>query len=113
MVKIENCKQKPAKGTKGMLLYTMNNEYVFRVYKEDHSFIDYDILHCDLDVTIDSDDAVFYEYEDGTATLDHSFELEYEEYINLSAGEDHHSDKGYEVGTEEGYKDFIKYRNKQ
>ena len=55
---IENCTIKPAKGQKGYLLYTMNNEYVFRVYKEDRSFTDYDILHCDLDVTIDSDDAV-------------------------------------------------------
>jgi hypothetical protein len=82
----------------------MNNEYVFRVYEEDHSFIDYDILHCDLDVTIDSDDAVFYEYEDGTAALDHSYEM---------AGEEHHSDKGYEVGTEEGYNEFVKQRNKE
>jgi hypothetical protein len=103
MVKIENCKQKPAKGTKGMLLYTMNNEYVFRVYKEDHTFIDYDILHCDLDVTIDSDDAVFYDFEDGRSILDHSY---------VMAGESHHSDKGYELGTEEGYNEFVKHRNK-
>jgi hypothetical protein len=75
MIKRENCKQKPAKGTKGMILYTMNNEYVFRVYKEDHSFIDYDILHCDLDVTIDSDDAVLYEFEDGSNILDHSYTI--------------------------------------
>ena len=104
MVKIENCKQKPAKGTKGMLLYTMNNEYVFRVYKEDHSFIDYDILHCDLDVTIDSDDATFYDFEDGRSILDHSFVME---------GEDLHTDKGYEVGTDEGLNEFVKLRNKQ
>ena len=104
MIKIENCKQKPAKGTKGMLLYTMNNDYVFRVYKEDHSFIDYDILHCDLDVTIDSDDATFYEFEDGRNILDHSYEI---------AGESHHTDKGYEEGTEEGYNEFVKQRNKQ
>ena len=103
MVKIDNCKQKPAKGTKGCLLYTMNNEYVFRVYKEDHTFIDYDILHCDLDVTIESDDATFYEFEDGRSILDHSFVME---------GEEHHSDKGYEVGTEEGYNEFVKQRNK-
>ena len=103
MIKIENCKQKPAKGTKGMLLYTMNDEYVFRVYKEDHTFIDYDILHCDLDVTIDSDDAVFYNFEDGISILDHSFVME---------GEEHHSDKGYELGTEEGYSEFVKQRKK-
>jgi hypothetical protein len=108
MIKIENCKQKPAKGTKGIILYTFNNEYVFRVYKEDHTFIDYDILHCDLDVTIDSEDAVFYEFEDGENILDHSFEP----YNNLLEGESHNSDKGYEVGTEEGYKEFVKQRNK-
>ena len=75
MIKIENCKVKPAKGTKGVLIYSMNNEYVFRVYKEDHTFTDYDILHCDLDVTIDSEDATFYEFEEGENILDHSFEL--------------------------------------
>ena len=110
MIKIENCKVKPAKGTKGMLLYTMNNEYVFRVYKEDHTFIDYDILHCDLDVTIDSDDATFYEFEDGRNILDHSFESSKEQLANWI---DHHTDKGYELGTEEGYKEFVKQRNKE
>ena len=104
MVKIENCNKKPAKGTKGCLIYTMNEVYVFRVYKEDHSFTDYDILHCDLDVTIDSDDATFYEFEDGSAALDHSYEV---------LGISHHTDKGYEEGTEKGYNDFIKYRNKE
>lgn len=72
---IENCTQRPAKRTKGCLLYTINNEYVFRVYKEDNTFIDYDILHCDLDVTIDSDDATFYEFDDGRNILDHSYEI--------------------------------------
>jgi hypothetical protein len=67
-------KMKPAKGTKGIILYTFNNQYVFRVYKEDYTFTDYDIHHCDLDVTIDCEDAVLYEYEDGTACIDHSFE---------------------------------------
>ena len=104
MIKIENCKVKPAKGTKGVLIYSMNNEYVFRVYKEDHTFTDYDILHCDLDVTIDSDEAVLYEFEDGRSILDHSF---------VMAGEDLHSDKGYEVGTDEGLKEFVKQRNKE
>ena len=75
MIKIEKCKVKPAKGTKGVLIYSMNNEFVFRVYKEDHTFTDYDILHCDLDVTIDSEDATFYEFEEGENILDHSFEL--------------------------------------
>ena len=104
MIKIENCTVKPAKGTKGFLIYTMNNEYVFRVYKEDHSFIDYDILHCDLELTINDEDATLYEFEDGRNILDHSYEI---------AGEDIHSDKGYEVGTEEGLKEFVKQRDKE
>ena len=109
MIEIENCIQKPAKGMKGIILYTFNNQYVFRVYKEDHTFIDYDILHCDLDITIDSDDAVLYEFEDGRAVLDHSFEI----YNNLLEGESQNSDKGYEVGTEEGLKEFVKQRDKE
>ena len=107
---IKNCIQKPAKGMKGIILYTFNNKYVFRVYKEDHSFTDYDILHCDLDVTIDSDDATFYEFEDGTNALDHSYEV----YNNLLAGEDRNSIvvNEYNIGTEEGFKKFIQSRNK-
>jgi hypothetical protein len=82
---IENCIQKSAKGMKGIILLTFNNQYVFRVYNEDHTFIDYDILHCDLDVTIDSDDATLYEYEDGRNVLDHSYEV--------MTGESQNSDK--------------------
>jgi hypothetical protein len=113
MIKIVNSIQKPAKGTKGIILYTFNNRYVFRVYKEDHTFTDYGILHCDLDVTIDSDDATFYEFEDGRSILDHSYEMS-----NIEAGEDRNSDiflpnKGYEEGTEEGYNEFVKQRNKE
>ena len=111
---IKNCTQKPAKGTKGIILLTFNNQYVFRVYKEDHTFTDYGILHCDLDVTIDSDDAVLYEYEDGRNILDYSYEVY---HGNIEAGEEHHSDiflpnKGYELGTEEGLNEFIQSRNK-
>ena len=100
---IKNCTQKPAKGMKGIILYTVNNQYVFRVYKEDNSFTDYGIHHCDLDVTIDSDDAVLYEYEDGRNILDHSYGV---------LGINHLTDKGYEVGTEEGLNEFIQSRNK-
>ena len=72
---IEKCTIKPAKGTKGYLLYTLNKEYMFRVYKEDHSFTDYDILHCDLELTINDDDATFYNFDDGRSILDHSYEV--------------------------------------
>jgi len=109
MIKIENCKVKPAKGTKGLLIYTINDEYVFRVYKEDHTFTDYDIHHCDLELTINGDDATFYEFEDGRNTLDHSYELS-----NIGAGEDRNSIvvNEYDIGTEEGYNAFLKSRNK-
>lgn len=100
---IENCTIKPAKGQKGYLLYTMNKEYVFRVYKEDHSFTDYDILHCDLELTINDNDATFYDFDDGRSILDHSYEV---------AGENHHIDKGYEVGTMEELNKFIQTRNR-
>ena len=103
MIKFKDCKIKSAEGTRGFLLYIMNNVYVFRVYNEDHTFTDYDLLHSDLEVTINGDDATFYEFEDGRNILDHSF---------VMAGEDLHSDKGYEVGTEEGYNEFVKQRNK-
>jgi len=72
---IENCTIKSAKGQKGYLLYTMDREYVFRVYREDRSFTDYDILHCDLELTINDDDATFYEFDDGRSILDHSYEI--------------------------------------
>jgi hypothetical protein len=61
----------PAKGTKGCLIHTGNNNYVFRVYDNGHNFIDYDLLHSDLFVTIDDDDATFYRNEFGD-TLDHA-----------------------------------------
>jgi len=56
-------------------LYTMDKEYVFRVYREDCTFIDYDILHCDLELTINDDDAIFYDFDDGRSILDHSYEI--------------------------------------
>ena len=67
-------KQRPAKGTKGFILRTITPEgYVFRVYDEhDKSkFIDYDILHYDMEVEILDDDATFYEYDMG-AVIDHA-----------------------------------------
>jgi hypothetical protein len=112
MNKIDNCIQKPAKGVKGYLLYTFNNETVFRVYGEDHSFTDYDIHHCDLELTINDDDATFYEFEDGRSILDHSYSIADDKLYNALAGEDNHADKGYKLGTEEKYNEFVKLRNK-
>jgi hypothetical protein len=63
---------KSANGVRGHLLYIHgDNKYVFRVYDAEHNFVDYDLLHCDLCVTIDDEDAYFYrdEWKD---VLDHS-----------------------------------------
>ena len=62
-----------ANGAKGCLIYIHGlDKYMIRVYDKDHEFIDYDIMHCDLSITIDDEDAEFYVYEDGRAVLDHS-----------------------------------------
>ena len=53
-------KMKPAKGTKGFIIRTNDNGYMFRVYDKDHNFIDYDILHHDLSITINEEDAQLY-----------------------------------------------------
>ncbi len=49
----------------------MDGLIVFRVYAEDHSFVDYDLHHCDLSVVIKDKDAFFYR-DDGIDRLDHS-----------------------------------------
>lgn len=65
-------KIKPAKGTKGFIIRTVSDKgYVFRVYDKDHNFIDYDILHYDMEVEILDDDAHLYEYDIGAA-IDHA-----------------------------------------
>lgn len=60
-----------ANGVTGHLLYT-GDTYVFRVYDARHNFIDYDIFHCDLCITINDADAYFY-YKP-TPCIDHSSE---------------------------------------
>lgn len=63
---------KSANGVRGHLLYIHGDgKYVFRVYDANHNFVDYDLLHNDLCVTIDDADAYFYrdEYSD---VLDHA-----------------------------------------
>ena len=68
---------KPAKGTKGFIIRTFDDpkDWFLRVYNEDHSFIDYRIEHCDLEITIDSEDAVLYELENGEHILDYSLDV--------------------------------------
>lgn len=63
-------KVKPAKGTRGFIIRTLDG-YAFRVYNSVHDFIDYDILHFDMEVEILDDDAHLYEYDIGAA-IDHA-----------------------------------------
>ena len=62
---------KPAKGLRGHIIDSFDGTYYFRVYDKDHNFVDYDLRHVDLIVTIEDDDAFLYE-DDFGATLDHS-----------------------------------------
>jgi len=59
---------KPAKGLKGFIMHGVDMNggtfYFFRVYNEDFTFVDYDILHYDLEIQI-LDDAVLYRSEFG------------------------------------------------
>jgi hypothetical protein len=57
---------KPAKGATGYLI-RVGDGHVFRVYDKGHihKFVDYDILHYDLEIKILEDDAVFYRSEFG------------------------------------------------
>lgn len=59
-----------ANGIKACLIFIHGiNKYVVRVYREDHKFTDYDLMHCDLGIVIDDEDAAFYEDQ---RLLDHS-----------------------------------------
>jgi hypothetical protein len=61
----------PADGTTGILIRTLG-KIMFRVYAEDHkTFVDYDIFHSDLQVTIKDSDAHFYQ-KNGKCYIDHS-----------------------------------------
>jgi hypothetical protein len=64
-------KIKLANGVTGHLIQIFTGQTVFRVYDDNHNFVDYDLRHSDLTVTINDEDAYFYrdEYND---VLDHS-----------------------------------------
>lgn len=59
----------------------VGDTYMFRVYHEDKSFTDYDILHYDLEVKIVDPDAYLYEFDDH-AQLDHSPETLGRKYVS-------------------------------
>lgn len=48
-----------ALGVSGVLIKTLNG-YMFRVYDDQHNFVDYALEHSDLSVTITDEDAYFY-----------------------------------------------------
>jgi len=54
-----------AKGLKGILI-RVGDRHVFRVYREDYTFLDYDILHHDLEIQILESDATLYRSEFGS-----------------------------------------------
>ena len=62
---------KSANGVTGQLITIFDGTVYFRVYDEDHNFVDYELTHSDLTVTIDDVDAFFYS-DEFTARLDHS-----------------------------------------
>ena len=62
---------KSANGVTGQLITIFDGRVYFRVYDKDHNFVDYELAHSDLTVTIDDVDAFFYS-DEFTARLDHS-----------------------------------------
>jgi len=62
---------KSANGVRGHLLNLVDGNVVFRVYDAEHNFVDYDLHHSDLCVTITDPDAYFYRRDDKDI-LDHA-----------------------------------------
>lgn len=60
-----------ATGVEGCLIRGHDGEYYFRVYYDNWNFVDYDLMHSDLSITITDPDAYFYR-EPGRDVLDHS-----------------------------------------
>jgi hypothetical protein len=76
--KMKNVKVTSARGAKGCILHsgigTPDARVFFRVYDKDlpNGFIDYDLMHSDIFVTLDADcEAAFYTDDEGNAKLDH------------------------------------------
>lgn len=55
---------KSAKGLKGVLCVSFDGIFL-RVDNDDNTYTDYDILHYDMNITIDDDDAHIYSDDDG------------------------------------------------
>jgi hypothetical protein len=64
-------KSKSANGITGQLIPLFTGQVVFRVYDDNHNFVDYELKHSDLTVTITDEDAFFYR-DEYTDALDHA-----------------------------------------
>jgi hypothetical protein len=64
-------KVESADGREGYLIWCGGDRYVFRIYDDNHDFVDYDIHHTDMRIRIMDPDAFFYTDEKGS-TVDHS-----------------------------------------
>jgi len=65
-----------AAGASGCLIMDIDGEFFFRVYNAVNEFIDYRLLHCDLQIKIaDDEQASFYTDEKETNWLDYSPEV--------------------------------------
>jgi len=62
---------KSADGVTGQLITSFDGIVYFRVYGADNNFKDYELAHSDLTVTIDDEDAFFYD-DEFTTRLDHA-----------------------------------------
>jgi hypothetical protein len=60
-----------ANGVTGQLITIFDGTVYFRVYDADHNFVDYELAHSDLTVTINDVDAFFYK-DEFSDRLDHS-----------------------------------------
>jgi hypothetical protein len=60
-----------ANGVTGQLIWC-GSKYMFRVYDAEHDFVDYDIYHSDLTITIKDADAFFYQQDVVGQYLDHA-----------------------------------------
>ena len=66
---------KSANGVEGCLIRSFGGKYFFRVYDSEGNFVDYDLQHSDLRVTICDEDAYFYlnsVLDHAPATLGHT-----------------------------------------
>jgi hypothetical protein len=82
---------KSAKSVKGILIRGTDGINYFRVYSPNKSFIDYRLVHSDLEVEIKDPDAFFYTNKIGERLLDHgprTLGMEYDCSLVISRGQE-------------------------